>query len=288
MNARMRRIALGSLIGLGLMVSGCYSSALCLRQAMTECKVEKSVCADFVAGSKLVIRDCQGAVRISTGEVTDCRAAATVFVHAPTKREAQEIAEQVQLAAEPNEGMLIITIKKPPMPRDHRFVSADLDVVIPRQAQVDCETDFGRITLVGIEGDIKAATQWGRVVCENTKGSLDLETQWGRIIGREIVSDHLVVRSQKGAIDISCAAACPAEMVADVSTQWGKVRFKAPPRYQGVVEAESELGSVKLDTPVDVRGTTEKTLLHGRVSGRIGSGQGNLRLSTNLGSVIMR
>ena len=94
--------------------------------------------------------------------------------------------------------------------------------------------------------------------------------------------------SQKGSMDISCADSCPAEIVADVSSEWGKVRFKAPPRYEGTVELESEFGSVKLDMPADVRGTLLNTTTHDKVSGRIGSGKGNLRLFTNLGSVRLR
>jgi len=153
---------------------------------------------------------------------------------------------------------------------------------------VDCETDFGRITLTGIEGDVEATTQLGSVICENMRGSLKLETQLGRILGREIVSDRIVAKSQKGSIDISCADSCPADIMADVSTQWGDVHFKAPPQYEGTVKIATELGSVWLDIPADVHGKIENTIFHDKVSGRIGSGEGSLRLFTNLGSVQLR
>jgi DUF4097 and DUF4098 domain-containing protein YvlB len=271
-----------------LAVSGCYNCARSLRKAMAECKVEKSVRADFTPGSKLVVRDCDGAVNIWGSSGTDCSVTATAFVHAPTKREAREIAEQLEIAAEPDDGGLVITVRKPPMPQEHRFVSVDLDIVVPRSAHVDCETTFGRVRLAGIAGDVKASTQLGSITCEDIHGSLDLETQLGRITCREIVAERIVASSQKGSIDISCADACPAEIAADVSTEWGKIRFDAPPGYQGALELDSEMGSVKLDKAVDVRGTIEKSLMHGKVSGRVGSGNGNLHLSSNLGSVALR
>lgn len=255
---------------------------------MAECKVEKSVRADFAPGSKLVIRDCDGAIRVWGENRTDCSVTAVAFVHAPTKGEAREIGEQLQLVAEPKDGMLVVSIRKPPMPQEHRFVSVDLDVVVPRSAAVDCETSLGHVKLTAIEGDIKASTQLGSIRCEDIHGSLDLDTQLGRITCEGIVADRIVAESQKGSIRISCADACPSEITADVSTQWGKIRFTPPSRYQGAVEMESEMGSVKVGKALDIQGTTEKSLMHGKVSGQIGSGSGRLHLSSNLGSVSLR
>ncbi len=284
----MRRVVFVGLIGQVLVVSGCYRTAVCFRGALTDYKKSEEMQVAFAPGSKLVVRNEAGAVRICADDRTDCRIAAKVYVHAPHKKEAREIGEQVQIAAEPNNGAVRVTIKRPPMSQDHRFVSVDLNILVPRRAQIDCETDFGQIALAGIEGDVKASTQFGSITCENMHGSLELETEFGRVVAREIVSDHLVASSQKGSMDITCADACPAEIVADVSSEWGKVRFKAPPQYEGGVELESEFGSVRLDLPADVRGTIVNTTTHDKVSGRIGSGKGSLRLFTNLGSVRLR
>ncbi len=288
MKTATERILLVSLIGQTLAVSGCYNCAKCLRKTMAECRVEKSVHASFVPGSKLVVRDNDGAINVSAGDETDCHVTATAFIHAPTKREAAEIGEQLEIVARQDAGGLLIAVRKPPMPQEHRFVSVDLDIVVPRSAHVDCETTFGRVRLAGIAGDVKVSTQFGSITCEDIRGSLDLETQLGRITCREIAAEHIVASSQKGSIDISCADACPAELVADVSTEWGKIRFEAPPQYQGALDLESEMGSVRLGKDADLRGTIENSFLHDRVSGRIGTGAGNLRLFSDLGSVALR
>lgn len=284
MKATIEQISLLCVVGQVLAFSGCYNCATSLRKTMAEYKVEKWVCSDFVPGSRLVVRDNDGAIRICADDGTECRVTGTVFVHAPAKREAREIGEQVQIAAERNDGVLIVTVKKPPMSQKHRFVSVDLDILLPRQAHVECETSFGRITLTGIEGDVEASTEFGRILCEHTRGALDVQTEFGRVIGREIVSDHLVASSQKGSVGIVCADSCPPEIVADVSTEWGKICFQAPPHYQGALDLDSDLGSVKLRTSADVRGTITRR----NVSGRIGSGEGSVRLFTNLGSVTLR
>jgi hypothetical protein len=227
MKTATRRILLETLIGQTLAVSGCYNCARCLRKTMAECRVERSVHAGFVPGSKLVVRDNDGAINVCAGDEMDCHVTATAFIHAPTKREAAEIGEQLEIVAEQDAGGLLITVRKPPMPQEHRFVSVDLDIVVPRSAHVDCETTFGRVRLAGIAGDVTVSTQFGSITCEDIRGSLDLETQLGRITCREIVAEHFVASSQKGSIDVSCADTCPAELVAGVSTEWGKIRFKA-------------------------------------------------------------
>ena len=288
MKTATERILVLSLIAQTLAVGGCYSCARSLRGAMAECKVEKSIRADFTPGSKLVIRDCDGAIRVWGEDRTDCSVTAVAFIHAPTKGEAREIGEQLQLLAEPKDGTLVVSIRKPPMPQEHRFVSVDLDIVVPRSAAVDCETSLGHAKLTAIEGDVKASTQLGSITCENIHGSLDLDTQLGRITCEGIVADRIVAESQKGSIHISCADACPPTVKADASTQWGKIRFIAPPHYQGAVEMESQMGSVKVGKVLDIQGTTRKSLMHGKVSGRIGSGAGSLHLSSNLGSVSLK
>lgn len=179
MKTRIERIVPASLVSQVVGMSGCYNCAVSLRKTVTDYQVERTVQADFVPGSTLVVRGNAGAVHISGGDVTECRVVAAVFVPASTKSEAREIGEQVQIAAEPNEGKLVLAIRKPTMPRKHRFVSVDLDILVPRCAQVDCRTDFGRVQLAEIAGNVRAATAYGAIQCDHVHGSLDLRAQSG-------------------------------------------------------------------------------------------------------------
>ena len=284
MGAVMRRVLFVGLMSQILVVSGCYGTAVCLRGALTDYKKSEQIQVAFEPGSKLVVRNEAGAVRISSDDGTECRIAAKVYVHAPHKQEAQEIGEQVQIAAEPNNAILTVTVKRPPMPQNHRFVSVDLDILVPRQAHVDCKTEFGKIQLTGIEGNVKATTQFGSVICEKTQGALDLGTQFGRVTGREIVSDRLVARTQFGSVDIACSKLCPQEITAEVRAEWGKVRFKAPPDYQGAYRLDNDSGAVRSALPMAGEGRVSRH----QIVGTTGSGKGNLRLSSEHGSVRLR
>ena len=277
----MKHVVFVGLVGQMLAVSGCYRTAVCLRGALTDYKKDVEIRVAFAPGSKLLVQNEAGAIKIASDEGTDCRIKARVYVHAPHKQEAREIGAQVQVAAEPNEAVLRVTIRRPPMSQDHRFVSVDLDILVPRQAHVDCKTEFGQVRLTGIEGNVKAATQFGSVICEKTQGTLELETQFGRVKGRQIVSDRLVARTEFGAVDIACSKSCPEEMTADVRTQWGKVRFKAPPGYQGVFRLENDWGAVRSALPIAAQGE----ILRHTIVGTTGSGKGDLRLSSDHGSV---
>jgi hypothetical protein len=98
------------------------------------------------------------------------------------------------------------------------------------------------------------------------------------------VSDHLVARTEFGAVDIACAKLCPQEITADLRTQWGKVRFEAPPDYQGAFRLENDWGTVRSALPIAGRGE----ISHHKIVGTTGSGKGNLRLSSDHGSVCLR
>lgn len=289
MGAVMRRVLFVGLMGQFLMVSGCYRTAVCLRGALTDYKKNVEMQVAFAPGSKLLVQNEAGAIRVRSDEGTDCRIKAKVYVHAPHKQEARELGEQVQIAAEPNNAdpnnvVLRVTVKRPSMPQEHRFVSVDLDILVPRQAHVDCKTEFGQVRLTGIEGNVKAATQFGAVVCEKTQGTLEMETQFGRVTGREIVSDRLVARTEFGSVDIACSKLCPAEITADVRTEWGKVRFKAPPDYQGAFRLENDWGAVRSALPMTAQGEISRH----QIVGTSGSGKGNLYLSSEHGSVRLR
>ncbi len=284
MGTAMRQVVFVGLMAQVLMVGGCYGTAVCLRGTLTDYKKSEQIQVAFEPGSKLVVRNEAGAVRISADDGTDCRIAAKVYVHAPHKDEAQEIGEQVQIIAEPNHAVVTVTVKRPPMSQNHRFVSVDLDILVPRQANVDCKTEFGKVRLTGIAGNVKAATQFGSVVCEKTQGPIELETQFGRVTGREIVSDHLVGRTEFGSVDIACSKLCPQEITADLRTQWGKVRFKAPPDYQGAFRLENDWGAVRSALPMAAEGEISRHM----IAGTTGSGKGSLRLSSEHGSVRLR
>ncbi len=167
-----------------------------------------------------------GPVSISGGNSTECQIEGKVYVRAPTKHEAQEIGEQVRILAEPSEGTLLVTADIPPLEED-RSVWVDLRIMVPSKAHVDCETEFGRIKIVEIEGDIRACTEFGAITC------------------KKITSGNINVQTEFGPIHVTCEDDSPADLVADVRTEYGKIRFKAPEAFERDFDIRTEFGSTK-------------------------------------------
>jgi len=252
-------------VGMLLAVSGCYGSIVSVAKCAAKYKTCKSVEQDFAAGSTLRVRNDFGPISVSGDNTSTCEIVGRIYVDAPTKREAQEIAEQVQLVAEPNEGALFVTVTKPHL-EEHRSVWVDLDILAPSKVQVDCQTEFGRIKLVGIEGDIRAHTEFGPVTCE------------------EITSGDITVKSEFGGINITCSEACPADLVADVRTEYGRIRFRGPEAFEGELDLGTEFGSTRAKIPV----ASYSEWTDDRKIATTGSGKGRLSLHTEFGSVWLR
>jgi hypothetical protein len=224
-----------------------------------------SIEQDFTAGSTLKVRNDFGPISVVGGGEAGCRITGRVYVHAPTKREAREIGEQVRIVAEPNEGTLLITVSKPAL-TENRSAWVDLRIEVPTQAHVDCETEFGRVKIAGIEGDVRACTEFGAITCD------------------EITSGNITARSQFGGIYVACEDASPAGLIADVRTEYGKIRFKAPEGFEGDIDVSTEFGSTRAKIPI----ASHDTWTDDRKIATTGSGDGRLSLHTEFGSVRLR
>jgi hypothetical protein len=248
MRTRIVRIVLLCLASQVFAVSGCYSTVTTLAKSSAKYKENRSLSCDFKSDSKLVVRNEAGPITVSPGDVQNCQVKARVYVLARRKAEAREIGQAVQVRAEPNDGMVRIVVDTPHL-EDKQNVWVDLKILIPQEA----------------------------------RGALDLETEAGRIACRKITSQNVVAKSSFGAIDIVCSETCPADIDADAQTEFGKVRFKAPPDFRGEIDLGTEFGSTRTAIPI-VQGESSR----GSKKGSTGDGNGRLRLHTSFGSVRLR
>ncbi len=265
MNMWARRAGVIVLAGSLLTVSGCYGTAVSLAKCTAKEKKSLFVEQDFAAGSTLRVRNEFGPISICGGNSTQCQIEGRVYVRAPTRHEAEEIGEQVRIVAEPNDGTLMVTSDIPSLEED-RSVWVDLRIILPSQAHVDCETGFGRVKLIGIEGDIRAHTEFGAITC------------------KKITSGNINVQTEFGGIYVACEDESPADLVADVRTEYGKIRFKAPESFDGDFDIRTELGSTGAKLGVASR----DQWTHSHKTGAAGSGKGKLFLETQFGSIKLR
>ncbi|MFI1585471.1 hypothetical protein [Embleya sp. NPDC020630] len=102
------------------------------------------------------------------------------------------------------------------------------EVVVPPGVAVQAVTSSGRITLVGLSGDVSAHT---------TGGSIE---------GKELTAGTVTAKADEDAIDLSFASP-PARVDADGDT--ARVRLPAGVGY--VVDATSDRGAVQVEVPRD-------------------------------------
>lgn len=260
------RGAWGIVLGASLLaVSGCYGTAVSIAKCAAKEKKSVFVEQDFTAGSTLRVRNEFGPISICGGNSTECQIDGRVYVRAPTRHEAEEIGEQVRIVAEPSDGILLVATEIPQLEGD-RSAWVDLRIILPSQAHIDCETEFGRIRIVEIEGDIRAHTEFGPITC------------------KKIISGNIDVHTEFGGIYVTCEDGSPADLVAEARTEYGKIRFKAPESFDGEFDIRTEFGST---------GARIETASHGRwtrghKTGDAGSGSGRLSLQTEFGSVKLR
>lgn len=170
---------------------------------------------------------------------------------------------------------------------------------------LDLDTKSGKITLINVSaGDCDAHTAYGgihveglsadSVTLDSGSGGIDvtgtsaettnLSTAYGRIGCRDITTSNLTAKSASGNIEIACAQSAPADMTASGITSYGSIEFAAPPAFSGQVDLATSYGSIKTEIPITIAGELTKK----KLSGKIGDGNGKLRLETKSGSVTLR
>jgi hypothetical protein len=251
-------------LGLGLYLSvptfilGCCVDVAEVFKAKYERTERISVPLTDIAG--LRVESEVGSITITGGDVTDCNITAVIAVKARTEEEARELAEQVEIEAEPSGGQLNIKATKPAALKS-RSMAVDFEITAPRQLNLDCMAHVGNIRISDIQGRIRASADVGSLTCSQVAAGLDLEVNVGSV---KVKYSELA------------PAACNADIVANV----GSIEFAGPPHLSAKVDARTNVGSISTSQPIMVVGKVSKSL-----KGTIGSGQGKVHLKTNVGSI---
>jgi hypothetical protein len=201
-----------------------------------------------------------GAITVTGADVADCNIAAEITVKAQTKEEARKLAEEVKIEVKPSGEKLSIKVLKPAGLKK-RSLAVDFKITVPKQLKLDCSTSVGTVTVSDIHGGIEASANVGAIVCNGVVAELKLECN-------------------VGSVQVKYADSAPAACNADITTNVGSIEFTAPAQLSAQVSAVTNVGSIKTAKPITVVGKVSKS-----INGTIGSGEGKVRLKTNIGSV---
>jgi len=240
------------------LLSGCCINLVDVLKAKYE-KVEQAA-ASVTDISELDIYSDVGSITITGADVTDCNVTAAITVKARTKEKARELAEEVEIDIEPAGQTLRIKVRKPAALKSRSLV-VDFRITAPKHLNLNCSTHVGAIKTSDIEGRIKASTEVGSIICN------------------QLVTD-LHLKANVGSINVEYSDSAAAACSADITTSVGSIEFIGPPQLSAQLDASTNVGSIKTDQPVTVVGKVGKS-----IKGTIGSGQGTVRLKTNVGSI---
>lgn len=261
-NSYLTKISLICLLCLSTAINGCC----CINIGdWYRAKYERTdqLDAPFAPGSTFVVNNEVGSITAKGMNVTHCNVTATITAKAPTEQEAKELADRVKIELKQVERNLIVKIEKPRATKNHS-ISISFDITVPEQTALELGCDVGEIKISNITEKIKAQTDVGKITCRQ-------------------ISDDIEIISNVGSIEVVYSKTAPADCNATVSTDVGSIEITTPPDFSATVHARTDVGSIKTDLPLTIRG-----MIGHNLDGTIGKGEGELNLKTDVGSITIK
>jgi DUF4097 and DUF4098 domain-containing protein YvlB len=178
----------------------------------------------------------------------------------------------------------------------------DIEIKVPRDADLDLHTGDGNVVLQGVKGEIalhsgdgkldlselqgtlRASTGDGNIDLRNVRGNVTLNTGDGRIEGSGLDGslraetgdgkmrvggrfDLLDLRTGDGGIEATALEGSKPEANWRLSTGDGDLRLRVPETLAADVELHTSGGHIDLDVPVTISGRMGKQEIRGRLNG---------------------
>jgi len=278
-------VAMAGLIG----ISGCIP--------LEKFERTQEVSGPIDAGTLLTATTHNGAIRVTGGEVSECKVIAKITTGADTLENAKKLSELVDVRLKKSsEGMAIVIDK--PKKLINKYVAVELTITLPSDVSLKLRTHNGGVNVVNIKGNVEAHTHNGQVTaedvggdavltthngqtrCSNIIGKLKLETHNGQVVCNGVIGD-VDVRTHNGNADVAYSDVAEGAINGHMETHNGSITLKAPKELSVKLEAVTHNGSVHTSLPITVVGEVKKNHL----KGTIGSGEGVLFLKTHNGSI---
>ena len=225
-----------------------------------KCERTESTSVPTAGVDELDVETNVGSIAVTGADVSDCNITAEITVKAKTMEEARTLAEEVKIEVETRGDKLTIKAKKPAELKK-RPLTVDFKITAPKQLKLSCSTHVGDVKVSEIQGRIEASVNVGNIICEQVLADVALE-------------------SNVGDVKVKYADSAPSACRAEITTNVGNIRFRGPPELSAQVDASTNVGSIETAHPITIVGKVGKS-----INGTIGSGEGTIRLKTNVGSI---
>ncbi len=291
----MLKKSFGKTILMAVVLAGLIGISGCIPLVKFERTQELS--GPIAPGALLAATTHNGAIRVTGGEVSECKVIAKITTKADTQENAKKLSDLVKVRLETNAGGTVVVIDKPEK-LVNKYVGVELTITLPSDVSLKLKTHNGEVKVVNIKGNVEVrthngsvnardvggggfmTTHNGKVSCSNVKGKLKLRTHNGQIRCDGVAGD-INVRTHNGSAKVAYGEGAGGVINGHMETHNGSVEFKAPAGLSVKLEARTHNGSVHTSLPITVIGEVKKN----RLKGTIGSGEGKLFLKTHNGSI---
>ena len=253
----------------GLLLAGLIAGWSAAEAATLKVPVAKTY--PFQAGGELSLENVNGAVTITAWDRDEVRLEAEKIVKAGDEATAKQAMEKLQVFVDPKPGRLTIETRMPK--RDDGVISwlagrsvdmrVEYRLQVPRDLKLRVENVNGRVTTLGVGGELGITTVNGGVDVAEARGTLRAVTTNGGVkIAR--TSARIEAQSVNGGVDLDL------DQVADdvsVSTTNGGITLRLPASAAVTIDASAVNGGVETDLAVATEGKQSRKRLKGTVNG---------------------
>jgi len=148
---------------------------------------EDQLAQAFPSGASLHVANARGAVNVSTSTDNEIH----VSVHKRINAEKQSDADKYNAATKPQitvSGNTVTLNANNQSVSDHR-VAEDLDISLPRKAEVSISTHSGDVSVLGRDGDVEIAAQHNEVSASDINGKVSLNLDHSAARVSQVSSD---------------------------------------------------------------------------------------------------
>jgi hypothetical protein len=197
-----------------------------------------------------------GTISVEGWDGSDVQVEARVTTRAWDDADARALAAEVEIVA--RAGSLT---SDGPRTRGRESWSVSYRVRVPHGTDLDLSSTNGGIRVSGVGGSVAARSTNGSIRLSDVSGAVD-------------------VRTTNGGIEAALSGSAALERDVELRTTNGGVTVRLPEGTGAQVEARTTNGSIHTDFPLTVQGRLGR-----RVSGTLGDGGPQLRLTTTNGSI---
>jgi len=271
------KLSRGCLLCLLITMAGCCVDIGCWPRAKYQRTDE--LYAPLEPGSTFAANTHNGSITITGADVTDCNLTATIIARSVTEEGAKKLAEQIKITLEPVGDRLTARIEKPAFMMN-QSVTVNLNVTVPNQTSLELTTHNGAVEITNITGQTNATTHNGRVTASNISGNTALKTHNGSVTCK-LISGDMNLRTHNGSVKVFYSETAPPICDISIVTHNGGIDFTAPTNLSAETEISTHNGSINTDLPITIIGKLTKR----KLTGKVGAGEGKLRLETHNGSI---